>query len=1253
MTSLHASTAIEAISAASESSSIETQQQATQWLTSFMEDDSSWAVWRELLAHKNSNIRFFSANALGQKIRSGWDGLSQEYQAELKDELLSIACHTIDDSVFQDRLCICIAAIAVRTINHIWHSFWQDLIGVFEVGLDGFTLGASSITASSRQSSMGGKIGISSTIFHSRMSAIAIIASLPGELEKSVFNAERMTSATQALQAGIPAILQLIQEVLETTENDVHSPRSIQAQFGRSGSAPPGLLGPSSSSGTFAAAPSTPLTARNSAWSRPSLPTINISAMKRAALLAWQSWVQASNSASSSIPTLGITLRSLMNSRSELLPLLFEALKTPRLSAEAGEILLAILTRRTASDPTSTSSSSGSLSSAFTTASRLAQTSLQQQEPIVISNVLSQLLGLIDSYREATSTISNERGDSLAIGSDCEDEIKLCRAIVLLFVGVGEANVSLMVSSLNEPLVREFLEILLEMTSHPHLDIAELAMQFWNALEYNIYGNTDFSAYYEQLLSIVLRQCTHPVADSSYLLATDGFDDVDPDWLANFTIFRESAIQTFRSCYAVVGDQCMSILQELVNQAGQSGTYDANQWRSLELAYFAATAVNLHVPSSAPLVLQLMQIAFSLHVDITQQTRTVSSKYNNHRHSYAGGGEEHGHFANSRRSNDSAQSTGSSNSSSYTISNSTTTPQHASPTTARATDYDVHFPPLLLVSVARFLGEYRFWLTQQEEPLELLEPALCTVLNWAASPNSELAFSASISFKDLCVTSASMLVPYLPGIMEQYVSRYAELRSEDRITITTGLVCILASVSNNEDVVAALQYLWGPCTSQLKSLIETDLSSTHTSEIMECSASLAAELESLTAICTLSPISASSSSSSVSPSSSPSHLHMSGLHPLATPLRKAPSSPRDHHHHHHELISPLVSARMTHRQHPIINALQSPDESNSHSIWSLLEQIGLIWISAPTISVIQNLLALYTQLIQSGQEAFEPLLPDLIERCSNLFQRRPLPQCLAPLSVSIQHFGRDPTLLYTFSKLLLDISQAVYHQEEDKKPDELAELLVAYFELCSMVIDVNPDVLVHGQDLELLTALIQVCLQTMSSDDPGLQTSALTVLDRLLFGRHTLERDAWRQFVGNTVENLGGEMMNTLVRCVVETTHQKARSALASVLHKLIQGYSTGSKMALIQILSQEDSPGQLFSADEKERIVNIFMSLGSSMMFRRFLNDFTDVANRRAELDVFNTYETQLAEGSGTPDMNKARGARSQFFQNSMPHVL
>jgi hypothetical protein len=946
-----------------------------------------------------------------------------------------------------------------------------------------------------------------------------------------------------------------------------------------------------------------------------------------------------------------------MTTRSELLPLLFDALQMPKLSAEAAEILLAILTRRTTSDPTNSSLSDGSLSSAFTTASRMAQTSLQQQEPVVISSVLSQLLGLIDCYRESTAVLSHAQGESFDFGSGYEEEIKLCRAIVLLFVGVGESNVSLMVSSLNEPLVREFLEILLEMTSHPHLDISELAMQFWNTLEYNIYGNNDFAVFYEQLLSIVLRQCLHPVTDSAYLLANDSSEDMDPDWLRHFTTFREGAVQTFRSCYAVIGDQCMASLQELIDQAGQSGAYDAHQWRSLELAYFAATAVNLHVPSKAPLVTQLMQIAFSLHVDISQQTRTFGSKLTKGSSTRHGGaqhaGDEVPHFdqgVRTRRSDDSNASMISSNSSSYTVSNSAS-PQNVSPTVSRANEYDSHFPPLLLVSIARFLGEYRFWLSQQDEPLELLEPSLCTVLHWAASPNSELAFAASIAFKDLCVASASMLSPYLSGIMEQYVSRYTEFRSEDRVTITTGLVCILASVNNNDDVVAALQYLWGPCTSHLKSHIALDISNRSSGEIAECSASLAAELESLAAICTLSPFSASTSLA-VSPSSSPSHSHLSGLHPLATPLRK-PASPRDSSHHFHETLSPLASARAPFRHHPIIQALQTEDETCSHSIWYLLEQIGLIWVSAPTTSVLESLLALYTQLVRSGQEAFEPLLTDLLERCSNLFQKRPIPQCLAPLTLAVQHFGRDPTMLYSFSKLLLEVSQTVYRQEEGKNPGEDGELLAAYFELCSMAIDVNPDILVFGNDLEVLTALIQVCLHTVSSDDPGLQTSALNVLDRLLFGRHTTERDAWRQFVGDTIENLGAEMMNSLVRSVVNTTHHRARASLASVLHKLIQGYSSGAKLALSYILSQDDSPGNLFNADEKERIVNIFLSLGSSILFRKFLNDFTDVANRRAELDVFNTYESQIAQSNATPDLHKAGSGRASFFQDSVPHVL
>lgn len=558
-------------------------------------------------------------------------------------------------------------------------------------------------------------------------------------------------------------------------------------------------------------------------------------------------------------------------------------------------------------------------------------------------------------------------------------------------------------------------------------------------------------------------------------------------------------------------------------------------------------------------------------------------------------------------------------SSSYTLSGNTS--PAASTYAGQASSHELQLPPLLLISVARFIGEYRFWITQQEDPMQLLEPALCTCLHWAASPNSELAFAAAVAFKDLCVSSASLLVPYLSNILDNYIEHYASFRSEDKVTLTAGFVAIIRNASENPELVsAALQCMWAPCVTHLRNLVDIELLQRSQKEIASLAGAMSAEIEALAAVFSL-------------------------AHPMPS---TAPLLPRDETYG----SSPGSSLGSHHGAgHPLVSALTSQD--SAAALWSLLDTIGQVWVSAPSTStsdaVLERLCFLYTNLLESCQEDLEPLLPALVERTAFVFQKRLLPGCLSTLSLAIRYFGKQSDYLMSFSKLLFDISQTVYHQEEKAQDDDGA-LLCGYFELCSTCLDVNPGILVTSNGVELISALVNICLQAVSSADPQVAIAALQVFDRLLFGRHTQELEAWGQFVANTVDEMGGTILNTLIRSLVSTTHHKARQLLTVVLHRLIQGFTPYARQALSVILSQEGFGGFLVTPDERERVISIFVNLGSSLLFRQFLTDFTEVVNHRAGLDVFNTYEHQLNQPANP--RGHSHNHRNHLSR-STPHVL
>jgi len=1197
--------AVEAILAANEGLSPQRQAQATEWLSKFMESNASWTIWRRLIEHTSPQIRFFAANALTQKIRLYWTTLDTQAQGELKDELLDFGCRLLDDTVFQLRISMSVAAIAVRTVDTVWFSFWQDMLGVFEKGFTGYTSSSSQVSSPGAPST---SFGMNPSLLGSKMAILQILSLLPGELESLTSGTEQVSSVQAALKSGIPWLLQMVQEVLK------HNPEketTKTSSFTRSGSAPPSLFhSPSSSPSRGFGSP----TMGRASFLKRSVAPPNMGALKKAALEVLHFWV-ASSGLSSVCPSSGASLRTMIHSRSELLPLLFESVKQPRLSSEAGEILLLLFTRRSMGD--GMAPTNGGLSSAFTSASRLTQTSLQTEDSTFISSVISQLLGLADCYREALQPFLKEKDmmSPYQLASEYEENAKLCKAIVLLFVGVGESNGSLLINASSSPLLREYLEMVLEMTAHPLLDIAELAMQFWNVLEYHICGNPDFAPLYEQLLKNTLNTCMFP------LVGTDvGLDDdwQDSEELRQYNNVCESAVTTLRACYSVMGDQFLQPIQELVNMAGQNGSYDSNHWKSLALAYFATTAVNLHVPANAPLISQLFRIAFTLGVDLSQQTRTHQHKSPHNTNL------DLGSFSQSAAGYSPA-------SSSYTCSGEDS-PHN---TTGSGGDrlvsfHDLHFPPFLLVTIARFIGEYRMWIMQSDESLSLLESALFMSLEWSTAPNSELAFSASISFKDLCCTSANSIVPLLFALSERYATHYTHIRSEDRGTLAAALTSILRHLESVDEMVNALQYLWEPTMSALKGLLEhVDGESIP----LGLEAAICAEFDVLSTFFTLNTV------------NQRSLLHAS----ISCPSQFIE-------------YGSATSTGVNQSGHPIVVALLHRSE-----LLQILHSLCFMETSMRLYGVQEKVCGLYSSLMASCQESFQPLLIDTMEKLEDLFVKQNHPASLQAMAVAVNHFGNDANHLLSFSKMILSVSQAVYRSENQDNSD----LYCAYFELCSSILSANPDILVQSNGAEVLNSLIRVCMQTTLLGDTTLMISGLALLDKLMFGRHVMDHDSWKQFVTSTVEQLGDVILEHLLKCAINTSHHKTLQVLAVVMHKLIQTHNPYAKLALTHIFSQDTLPGNLnFTPDEIERIVSIFLNLRSSIHFRQFLSDFINVANRRAEIGIFNSYDLQYDTSTAEPKNNqiplhtslspsdrspslRASGVHQFSHSISVPHVI
>lgn len=1080
-------------------------------------------------------------------------------QGELKDELLELACRAVDDNAFRLRICMSVAAIAIRTISEVWGTFWQDLAGVFERGLDPNFPASSSPPLSSSGAHY--RPVLSPHLYYARIAILNIIGSLPSEMERYISSPDRLAAIHDSVRCGTPQMLHMVQEVLDYEEEKV-APPTRGSNLPRSGSAPPTLFGTSGSqfSGHV----------RASTWA-PKAIAVSMLALKRTALEVLGFWVTSVSLCSPSMSS-SATLRQMIYERAGLLPTLFECLKRAKLANEAGEILLALFSSRTQAESHNNPSSNSMLSSGFTSAARMAQSSVLQEEPTFISEVLAQLLSLVDCYRAATEPLRNEDAMGAPSAYDWDEQFTMCRAIVLLFVGFGEANVTLIAGSLAVPLVREYLEMLLEMTTHPILDVAELGMQFWNALEYNLFGNSEFVPLYTQLLKNVLQTAAFPPIDSEDNQALLGYDS-DEEVLYHWRILRESAVQTLRACYSVIGDAFLDSLQDLVNIAGRHGSYDAAQWRALELAYYAATTVNLHVPREAPVINGLFQIAFTLPIDLAQQTRTNSTKsktrdssefapYESSRDSYG-----HSDSGTSSRYTSLANSPGSTLESVLSMPGS---PHGSTWSSERISNHDRSVPPLLLISIARFVGEYRHWIVQQEEPLSLLEPALLMALQWSTAPNSEFSFSSAIAFKELCLSSANLLTPHLYSLCEKYAIYYPHVRPDDRVVLATGLIFLLGKLETMEEMIGALQYLWSPTVGHLKQLLETPIGDA--SRLVE---PVCAELDVLVECFRCS--------------------------------------------HDWNVFRAPSAANAGLPGHPLIHALQGGE----NLVWNLLDSVGTLWVEDTPSPVIDRLCAMYSNLMQSCEEPYEPLLPVTLERVWNLLSTSGAPAALDALTTAVMQFGNNHEHLLLFSKVILDVSQEVHRVGNP-------EILVSYFRLCSTVLATNPDIFVQSNGAEVLNSLIQVCLQATTQEDTAILFSALTVLDRLLFGRHATEHEAWKSFVAQTIDHLGLTIIEPLFKCAVNSTHRKSNLLLSGMIHHLLQSHPTSARLALEHLLSRDTLPGNLsFTPDERDRIIHIFLNLRSALIFRQFFADFVDVANRRAELDVFNAYELQLAQDS------------------------
>lgn len=1339
-----------------------------------------------------------------------------------------MACRTADDNVFRQRICMSIAAIAIRAITGVWHSFWHDIVSVFERG---FGQGASENQHNSSPTSnlshgaspLFSRPPMSSHLYHARITCLTILGAMPGEFEKAVFSSDRASAVTDALRVGAPNLLQMVLLSLKYEEEKGHQALGGAGMrfphLHRSGSAPSALAHARSSASTSSmSSPS-----RSISWNARAFNNISLQALKKSSLEALRLWVTSPVLSSPSTSTTA-TLRNMIQSRMELLPLIFDAMKTPKLSSEAGETLLALFTCRSLDlssfsssansfqsygYPSSTSfSADGSLnaghglgggnssnaansafSSCFTTASKMAQTSVQQEDPNFISEIISQLLSLVDSYRDAVLPLQLEKEQGASIASnggagyeDWDESIGMCRAIVLLFVGFGEANVSLISTSLNVPLVRDFLEVLLEMTQNPILDIAELGMQFWNALEYNLCGNTEFVPLFSQLLKNTLQTCEFPIAsvdDTQALLGNESDDEEMYHW----RILRESAVQTLRACYAVIGDQFLDSLQEIINRGSNttqqsqdskmisstsslqnsqgfhadrthqndssqqqtmlSFNYDEPQWRGLELVFYAASTVNLHVPRDAHFISNLFQIAFSLPIDLFQQTstNTAKSKLRGDHWGHLEGG-THGLFSNVNSSVNTATNPSLASSPTSNLGSALST--QGSPRTSiwgqgserTISLHDRHLPPLLLITIVRFIGEYRHWIMQQDEPLRILEPALLATLQWSTAPNSEFSFSSAIAFKELCLSSGTHLTPHLFSICEKYASYYAHARAEDRVVLSTGLVFLLRKLESNDEMVGALQYIWDPTITQIKFLLESFATiaqneragdsnslnsapgapSNHSQSISSSSASSNSAIHNTSSrdgLGSLMGVLANLNSASKKANFAASRLActellcaeldvlstcfsfdvagtglvLNGLGSEGGAGTRSSSPPLGYAASPSYYYGSLSSASGGQSGHPLVNALKERD----YAVWTLLDQIGCgswwphnhaedleslehthrshnghangqglengdgaqIFARSPPAPVVDRLCVLYSNLMRSCQEAYEPLLQTTLERLLNLFLKTNNSSALEALSTATKLFGTHHEYLFSFSRMMLEVSQAVYRAGNARNAEQL---LCDYFGLCSTVLGTNPDILVANSGSaaadEVLNSLIQVCLQTLtSSDDTEMIFASLTVLDKLLFGRHVMERDAWKSFAAMTVDHMGEEIMESLLKCGVNATHRKAVLILCTVLHKLIQTHASFANVTLEKLFARDALPGNLSATndDERARIIHIFLNLRSSIQFRQFFSDFIDVANQRAELDVFNAYE-QAIINPNPATINGGNAGGNNSVQNAIP---
>eukprot|EP01018_Ginkgo_biloba_P002740 Gb_11037 [translate_table: standard] len=236
---------------------------------------------------------------------------------------------------------------------------------------------------------------------------------------------------------------------------------------------------------------------------------------------------------------------------------------------------------------------------------------LAAQMPLV-QVLVPQVMGLRNrfsvSLKGALREKQGNQGEESGMDQAYIEDEEIVKAMARLFAEMGDSYVELIASGSAESML--IVEALVEVTSHPHYDIAAMTFNFWHSLQliltkreyYLSFGNeaaieaererrlTIFRPIFELLVSLVSFRVTYP----------QNYEDLSKEDLTDFKRTRYAVGDMLMDASSVLsGETTLKILSNNFFQAAsRAGNGESWDWRSAEAALYCIRAIARAVPTS-------------------------------------------------------------------------------------------------------------------------------------------------------------------------------------------------------------------------------------------------------------------------------------------------------------------------------------------------------------------------------------------------------------------------------------------------------------------------------------------------------------------------------------------------------------------------------------------------------------------------------------------------------------------------------